>query len=69
MELEALAATDGLTGLSNRRDFNAAIEREWRRAIRAQSALAMLMIDADQFKVYNDRDGPLAGSCRRSALP
>ncbi len=68
MELEALAATDGLTGLSNRRDFNAAIEREWRRAIRAQSALAMLMIDADQFKVYNDRYGHLAGDRLLQAL-
>ena len=61
MELEALAATDGLTGLSNRRDFNAAIEREWRRAIRAHHSLALLMIDADQFKAYNDRYGHLAG--------
>ncbi len=61
MELEALAATDGLTGLSNRREFNAAIEREWRRAIRAHGSLALLMIDADQFKAYNDRYGHLAG--------
>ena len=60
-ELKALATTDGLTGLSNRREFNAAIEREWRRVMRERSSLALLMIDADQFKAYNDRYGHLAG--------
>ena len=59
--LETLAATDGLTGLSNRRTFNAAIEREWRRAARNGSELALLMIDNDHFKRYNDLYGHQAG--------
>jgi diguanylate cyclase (GGDEF)-like protein len=56
-----LATTDGLTGLSNRRHFNASIHREWRRALREQTSLAMMMIDADHFKSYNDRHGHQAG--------
>ena len=61
MNLEMLAATDPLTGLSNRRNFNAAIEREWRRAVRVDGSLALLMIDADHFKSYNDRYGHQGG--------
>jgi diguanylate cyclase (GGDEF)-like protein len=56
-----LAATDPLTGLFNRRDFNASLEREWRRAYREGAPLAMLMIDADYFKSYNDRHGHQGG--------
>lgn len=59
--LERLASTDGLTGLLNRRAFNAAIEREWRRAARDGSPLALLMIDVDHFKRYNDLYGHQAG--------
>ena len=66
--LETLAATDGLTGLSNRRTFNAAIEREWRRASRDDSELALLMIDNDHFKRYNDLYGHQAGDCLLQTL-
>ncbi len=66
--LETLAATDGLTGLSNRRTFNAAIEREWRRAARDGSELALLMIDNDHFKRYNDLYGHQAGDCLLQTL-
>jgi diguanylate cyclase (GGDEF)-like protein len=59
--LEKLASTDPLTGLFNRRDFNASLEREWRRAYRECSPLAILMIDADHFKSYNDRNGHQGG--------
>jgi len=59
--LEKLASTDPLTGLLNRRDFNASLEREWRRAYRECSSLAVLMIDADHFKSYNDRYGHQGG--------
>lgn len=59
--LAALAATDGLTGIANRRAFDEALEREWRRAQREQTALALLMIDVDHFKPFNDFYGHLAG--------
>ncbi len=66
--LEMLAATDPLTGLSNRRNFNAGMEREWRRAVREGCGLALLMIDADHFKSYNDRNGHLGGDKLLQAL-
>ena len=60
-KLERLVLVDRLTGLGNRRQFDAVFEREWRRAIRTRTSLAFLMIDADEFKRYNDRYGHLAG--------
>ena len=59
--LEELATTDALTGLRNRRKFDATIDTEWRRAIRPKMPLAVLMIDADHFKSYNDTFGHQAG--------
>ena len=56
-QLLAMAATDGLTNLSNRRRFDEALEREWRRAAREESSLALLLIDADHFKALNDHYG------------
>lgn len=60
-ELADLAATDALTGLLNRRSFDLALEREWRRTSRTASPLSLLMIDVDHFKAYNDRYGHVAG--------
>jgi len=60
-ELAALATTDALTGLANRRSFNDALERQWRIAARTASPLALLMIDSDHFKLYNDTFGHQAG--------
>jgi len=60
-ELAALAATDGLTGLSNRWLFDETIGREWRRARHDGAPVSLLMIDADNFKDYNDRLGHQAG--------
>jgi diguanylate cyclase (GGDEF)-like protein len=60
-KLEELATTDALTGLKNRRKFDTAIDAEWRRATRQKSPLALLMIDADHFKAYNDTFGHQAG--------
>jgi len=60
-KLEELATTDALTGLRNRRKFDATIDAEWRRAARQQTPLALLMIDADHFKSYNDSFGHQAG--------
>ena len=59
--LEELATTDPLTGLRNRRRFDSEIDREWRRAARSQTPVAVLMIDADRFKAYNDTYGHQAG--------
>jgi diguanylate cyclase (GGDEF)-like protein len=60
-KLEELATTDALTGLKNRRKFDAEIDTEWRRATRQKTPLALLMIDADHFKSYNDTFGHQAG--------
>lgn len=59
--LEELATTDALTGLRNRRKFDTEIDIEWRRAARQNTPLALLMIDADHFKSYNDSFGHQAG--------
>lgn len=56
-ELENLASTDGLTGLANRRTFDAHLDREWRRAMRSGTEIALMMIDVDRFKAFNDRYG------------
>ena len=59
--LSILAATDGLTGLSNRRAFDAALAGAWQTAAENGTLLALLMIDADRFKSYNDHYGHQAG--------
>lgn len=60
-QLEALAAEDSLTGLSNRRSFDAALQAEFERAFRNRGSLALIMIDVDRFKQFNDLYGHLAG--------
>jgi diguanylate cyclase (GGDEF)-like protein len=59
--LSAMAYVDGLTELFNRRYYEQTWEREHRRAFRNRASLAVLMIDVDHFKRYNDRYGHLAG--------
>jgi two-component system chemotaxis family response regulator WspR len=59
--LQRLMNSDGLTGLSNRRHFDEYLELEWRRSIREQTQLSLLMIDVDYFKAYNDAFGHLEG--------
>ncbi|AOE87168.1 response regulator [Pseudomonas sp. TCU-HL1] len=59
--LQRLMNSDGLTGLSNRRHFDEYLDMEWRRALREQSELSLLMIDVDHFKGYNDSFGHVAG--------
>ncbi|MDO9192918.1 MAG: sensor domain-containing diguanylate cyclase, partial [Undibacterium sp.] len=60
-KLATLSATDGLTGLANRRHFDEMLEREWARASRTNQPLAVIMIDVDHFKKYNDCYGHQAG--------
>jgi diguanylate cyclase (GGDEF)-like protein len=59
--LEVLIEIDALTGLENRRGFDTALRREWQRNARAGAPLAILMIDVDYFKNFNDRFGHPAG--------
>ncbi len=60
-QLKLLAMTDGLTGLTNRRALDQVLDNEVARHHRGSLPLAILMIDVDQFKVYNDLYGHLAG--------
>jgi diguanylate cyclase (GGDEF)-like protein len=65
--LEELASLDGLTGLANRRGFDRELERAWQRAADQRRPLALMMIDIDHFKLYNDRYGHVAGdTCLRA---
>jgi diguanylate cyclase (GGDEF)-like protein len=59
--LEKLAMQDGLTGLANRRQFDVSLNIEFARAMRNASSLALIMIDVDCFKQYNDTYGHAAG--------
>ncbi len=65
-QLRDLSARDPLTGLANRRAFDERLDQEWRRAIRQQLPLGLLMIDIDHFKRYNDHYGHQNGdACLR----
>src|SRR5450830_1668369 len=67
LKLAALSTTDGLTGVTNRRGFDTQLASEWRRAARSGQPLALLVLDVDYFKKYNDRYGHVAGdACLRS---
>ncbi len=60
-ELQRLSATDGLTGIANRRMFDELLVREWRRCTRMKKPLSLIMVDIDYFKLYNDTYGHQAG--------
>ncbi len=61
IELQKLAALDGLTGIANRRRFDEVLNTEWQRGQRDKVPLSLLMCDIDSFKRYNDNYGHLAG--------
>jgi len=66
--LQQLAHTDKLTGLANRRRFDEILEHELRRAQRAGASLALILIDVDFFKKFNDRYGHPAGDACLQAV-
>ncbi|WP_367850066.1 diguanylate cyclase [Rhodoferax sp. WC2427] len=65
-QLAQLSITDGLTGVGNRRLFDQCLQAEWARSARQKQPLALLMIDIDHFKLYNDCYGhPGGDACLR----
>ena len=60
-KLALLSTTDGVTGISNRRRFDERLAAEWMRCGRHHLPLAVVLIDIDHFKLYNDHYGHLAG--------
>ncbi|PUA43139.1 sensor domain-containing diguanylate cyclase [Pseudomonas protegens] len=67
-QLELLAMKDPLTGLANRRCFDESLATEARRAQRANASLALMMIDIDHFKLFNDSLGHVAGDACLQAV-
>lgn len=66
-KLARLATTDGLTGLANRRRFDEALAMEHARHVRSGSRLALIMLDIDHFKLFNDTYGHVRGDdCLRA---
>lgn len=61
LELEAISLTDSLTGLPNRRAFNQRMSIEWQRTLRYATPLAIMMLDVDHFKRFNDDFGHQTG--------
>jgi diguanylate cyclase (GGDEF)-like protein len=59
--LASLAATDGLTGITNRRGFDQALDREWHRAKRGSGTVSLVIFDIDYFKRLNDSCGHTVG--------
>jgi diguanylate cyclase (GGDEF)-like protein len=60
-ELERLAVTDALTGLSNRRHFDHMLANEMERSVRSGTPMTLMLLDVDHFKRYNDTYGHPAG--------
>ncbi len=60
-QLDALSNTDALTGIANRRNFDRVLAQEWVRGERRGTPLALIMLDVDLFKHFNDHYGHLAG--------
>lgn len=66
-KLSKLSLIDGLTNISNRRDFDLKLEGEWLRSLRTKRPISLLMVDIDYFKIFNDTYGHLAGDdCLRT---
>jgi diguanylate cyclase (GGDEF)-like protein/PAS domain S-box-containing protein len=66
-QLDLLANSDGLTGLANRACFDRHLALEWRRAVRDETPLSIILLDVDHFKAFNDTYGHLGGdACLRA---
>lgn len=61
LRLEALSLVDPLTDVANRRSFDQTLQQMWARAQREHTSIALLMIDVDHFKAYNDTYGHAKG--------
>jgi diguanylate cyclase (GGDEF)-like protein len=59
--LQELATSDALSGLANRRGFDARLAAEWQRAGKLGRPVGLLMVDVDHFKLFNDRYGHVEG--------
>lgn len=59
--LQRAALADPLTGIANRRQFDACLDKEWQRAVRLARPLSLLVLDVDHFKLFNDLLGHAAG--------
>lgn len=65
-QLRELAYIDGLTGIANRRAFNAHLASEWQKAAELAQPVAVLVVDVDHFKLFNDHYGHIQGdACLR----
>ncbi|MDD5056240.1 MAG: diguanylate cyclase [Sideroxydans sp.] len=60
-KLKRISTTDALTGIANRRAFDEFSELEWRRCMRKEKPMALVMLDIDYFKLFNDKYGHQAG--------
>ena len=60
-ELQALANSDGLTKIGNRRRFEEFLTNEWHRASRSRTEISLILVDIDHFKLFNDTYGHLEG--------
>ena len=60
-DLEQISKTDALTGIANRWWFDNQLELEWQAAIRGKGEISLIMIDIDNFKLYNDEFGHVQG--------
>lgn len=67
-DLRRLSTSDALTGIANRRRFDEALTREWLRARRGAQPIALLLIDVDHFKLFNDHYGHPGGDACLQAV-
>ena len=61
LKLERISMIDGLTSIENRRAFDIAYNRTWKTCLRERMPLALIMVDIDNFKLFNDTYGHLSG--------
>lgn len=60
-DLERISNTDALTGIGNRRSFNSVFVTEWQRSVRDTKPIALMLVDIDHFKLFNDTYGHIEG--------